>query len=160
MASSDAHPARGHASPPSGPPSSPSSHRHRRRRDHPRLNHRCSGNAGARRSQHWPSGRPLCPSTATPKLRLGHDGGSPRGATILQRRCHNISSAPTPAPSSTAASTTAATSPSPASAPTTPDTERTLLFARRLRRIVAVDRRPGVRRGTWSPAALGFPSDH
>jgi hypothetical protein len=45
--------------------------------------------------------------------------------------------------------------PSPAEGTaTTPPTLRRLLG----RRVAAVDRRPGIRRGTWSPAALGLPS--
>jgi hypothetical protein len=50
----------------------------------------------------------------------------------------------------------------PPSASSTPATEETAAAAPNIfgRRVGAIDRRPGLRRGTWSPAALGlsFPS--
>jgi hypothetical protein len=48
----------------------------------------------------------------------------------------------------------------PPSASSTPATEETAAAAPNIfvRRVGATDRRPGIRRGTWSPAVLGLPA--
>ncbi|RLM56098.1 hypothetical protein C2845_PM10G09570 [Panicum miliaceum] len=75
------------------------------------------------------------------------NSGGPSAAAASAAAASTATDAPGMAPASPSAETDATTS-------TTPTPAR--LFGR----VAATDRRPGIRRGTWSPAALGLSSDN
>ncbi|KAG2645565.1 hypothetical protein PVAP13_2KG431600 [Panicum virgatum] len=62
-------------------------------------------------------------------------------------------------PSTIAASATSGAPGSPSAAAAPSSTSAASSPARTLGRVAATDRRPGIRRGTWDPAALGLSSD-